>query len=122
MLEAFKAAGVFANLFRNRDQLAALINRVKSSLDGKKVTGEGGGGAVKVVMNGRMRLLEMQIDPKLLAAAGGPAADDQFVRQLITDAVNKAIAKAQDHAAKEIGKEMQELGLPDVPGLNDKGI
>ncbi len=121
MLEAFKAAGAFANLMRNRETVVQAVSRVKTTLDNKKITAEGGGGAVKVTMTGRMRILDLEVDAKMLAPSDEEGL--KFTRQIITDAVNKAIAKAQEQAGKEIAQEMSTLGLPSIPGLeNLKGI
>jgi DNA-binding YbaB/EbfC family protein len=115
MLEAFKAAGAFANLMRNRDSVVQAVDRVKKSLESKKVTGEGGGGAVRVTMNARGRVLDMQIDSKLWANTDDDSR--KMAQQIVADAVNKAIAKAQEAAGKEISREMASLGLPMIPGL-----
>jgi DNA-binding protein YbaB len=115
MLEAFKAAGVFANLMRNREQVVQAVGRVRTNLDGKKVTGEGGGGAARVTMNARGRVLDMHIDSKLWANTDEESR--KMAQQIVLDAVNKAIAKAQEAAGKEITREMDALGLPEIPGL-----
>jgi DNA-binding protein YbaB len=115
MLEAFRAAGAFANLMRNRDTVAQAVERVKKSLEEKRVTGDGGGGAVRVTMNARGRVLEMQIDSNLWSRTDEESR--KMAQQIVADAVNKAIAKAQDAAGKEVAREMQALGLPMIPGL-----
>ena len=114
MLEAFKAAGAFANLLRNKEQVIQAVARGKSELEAKRVTGEGGGGKVKVTVNGRLRVVEMHIDPSMLGSAD---KDRELCKQIITDAVNKALAKAVSTAGKQIAAEMEKLGLPPVPGL-----
>lgn len=116
MLEAFKAAGAFANLMRNKDQIVQAVGRVKSNLEGKKVTGEGGGGAVRVTMNARGRVLDMQIDSNLWARTDEESR--KMAQQIVADAVNKAIGKAQEAASKEVKREIESLGLPAIPGLD----
>lgn len=115
MLEAFKAAGAFANLLRNRETCTAAVERIRTALDSKRVTAEGGGGVVKVTVDGWMCVQDIQIEPKALTE--GDDASLTMSRQIIADAVNKAVSKARDFARKEIAREMDALGLPVLPGL-----
>ncbi len=115
MLEAFKAAGAFANLLRNKETTLEAVSRLRGLLDKKRITAEGGGGVVRVTIDGWMCVQDIQIDPKALTE--GDDAGLTMSRQIIADAVNKAVTKARDFAGKEIAREMDALGIPMIPGL-----
>lgn len=115
MFDAFKAAGAFANLMRNKEAVNDAIKRVQATLETKRIVTEGGGGNVRITMNGRMRVLEVEIAPALWAATDETSR--AMTNQIIADAVNTAIARAQEVVGKEVQREAQELGLPPIPGL-----
>jgi DNA-binding YbaB/EbfC family protein len=115
MLDAFKAAGAFASLMRNKDALPEAMKRVQNNLEQKRIMTDGGGGAVRVTMNGRMRVLEVNVDPALYRATD--QASIEMANQIVADAVNTAIARAQEVVGKEVAREAQALGLPAIPGL-----
>ncbi|MGQ0627543.1 MAG: YbaB/EbfC family nucleoid-associated protein [Phycisphaerales bacterium] len=110
MFESFKAAGALANLMRNKDAVQDAIKRVQANLENMRVVGDGGGGAVKVTLNGRMRVLDVAIDPAMFKSAD--AASVRMASQIIADATNTAISKAQEVVAKEISREAEQMGLP----------
>ncbi len=110
MFDQFKAVGALANLMRNKEGVQNAVKRVQDGLEAKRIMGEGGGGAVKVTMNGRMRVLEISIDPNMFKA--GDAASLKMANQIVTDAVNTAISRAQEIVAKEISREAEAMGLP----------
>ena len=110
MFESLKTAGAFANLMRNREGVQKAIQRVKDNLESKRIMGDGGGGAVKVTVNGRMRVIEVKVDPAMFKT--GDAASVAMANQIIADAMNTAITRAQEIAAKEIAREAEAMGLP----------
>ena len=116
MFDKFKAMGAMAALFKDRDKLKAAGERIKEATAAARATGESGGGAVRVVASGRMRVVSIELAPGLVA---GMAADEKtrgLAGSLITDAVNDALAKAQAIVQREVGKEAEALGLGDFAG------
>lgn len=119
MLDALKAAGAIAGLMKNADGLKAAGERIKARLGELRAIGQSGSGAVRVTVDGKMTVLDVAIDPSMAACAfGSPGgADAAAAGRLIADAINDAIRQAQAMAQREIAREAQALGLPDIPGL-----
>lgn len=114
MFDSLKSMGAMASLLKNKDQLAAAGKRIQDRMESLRVTGEAGGGAVRAVATGKMRIESIHIEP---AAAAGFGADEQsrlMAQALITHAVNDALAKAQDAAQAAIATEAEALGVPEL--------
>jgi DNA-binding protein YbaB len=115
MFDKIKAMGAMASLLKDKDKLRAAGDRIKAAAQATRATGEGGGGAVRVTVDGKMRILEVELQPALVA---GMAADERtraLAGNLIADAANTAMAAAQAKMKVVIEKEARELGLPDIP-------
>ena len=110
MFESFKAAGALANLMRNKEAVQEAVKRVQDGLEAKRIMSDAGGGAVKVTMNGRMKVLDIAIEPSMFKASD--PASLKMAGQLIAEAVNSAITSAQQIVAKEIAREAETMGLP----------
>lgn len=104
----FDRLGSMADLLKNAGQIRESMEQAAASLGQLEVEGSSAGGAVTARVNGRMELLRLRIDPKLLADG-----DAELLEDLTTAAVNAALAKAREAAAEAMGKVM-----PLPPGLN----
>jgi nucleoid-associated protein EbfC len=114
MFDKFKQMGAMASLFQNKDKLREAGVRLKEKAQDIRATGEGGAGAVRVTVDGRMKVLSVELAPTL---ASGMAADErtrELAGSLIADAVNAAQARAQEMMQTVIEKEAGELGLGDL--------
>lgn len=90
MFDRLRAMGAVAGLLKDREKLRAAGQRIKDTTAAARATGEAGGGAVRVVASGRLRIVSMELTPALVA---GMAADDrtrELAGSLIADAVNDA--------------------------------
>ena len=117
MYDQMKAMGALASLMRDKERMAEISDRVQETLESVRVVGEAGGGAVRVVVSGKMNVESVELDP---AMTRGMAADDDsrlLAQTLIKDAVNDANAKARVVLQKEMQRLSEELGLPDIPGV-----
>lgn len=116
MFDKFKAMGAVAALLKDKDKLRAAGDRIKTAAAEIRGHGVGGGGAVRATVDGRMKVLSIELEPPLVA---GMAADDKTRAQagaLIAEAVNDALAKAQAKMQEVINKEARDLGLPEMSG------
>ena len=116
MFDKFKAMSAMAALMQNKDKLRAAGQRIKEQSQEVRVTGEGGAGAVRVTVNGQMKVLSVELTPALVT---GMAADEKtraLAGDLIAEAVNSANTQAQARVKAILEKEAKELGLPDLPG------
>lgn len=117
MFDQLKSMGAIAGLLKDKERMRAIGEQVKAALDEARVEGSAGGGAVRVLMTGRMQVVNVQVDPAMCA---GMAADEQsrsMAESLITEATNDAIEKAQRVAHQEVNRVAEELGLPEMPGI-----
>jgi DNA-binding protein YbaB len=93
------------------------VERVKEKSAKTTVTGSGGGGAVKAVVSGQLKVVSIEISQAL---AAGIAADERtrvLAGNLIVEAVNDGLQQAQDALKDQIAAEAKALGLPELGGL-----
>src|SRR3954469_12815720 len=105
MLDKLKAMGAVASLLKEKEKTREIGARLKQRAEEVRAAGEAGGGAVRVTVNGQMRVLEVDMAPALVA---GMAADERtraLAGSLIADAVNNATATAQAMMKTVIDKE-----------------
>jgi DNA-binding YbaB/EbfC family protein len=100
---------MLAELLRN----AGKVRDSLQSMGQLEVEASSGGGAVTVKVNGRLEVVSMRIDPKLVADA-----DAELLEDLVVAAVNAGLAKAREAAAKSLASLTGVLP-PDL--LNDLG-
>ena len=65
MFDQFKAMGAIAGLLKDKERVRAAMERFREKLERMRVTGTAGGGAVRVVVNGKMIAEDVQLDPAL---------------------------------------------------------
>ncbi len=96
-------------LMRQAQQLQANMQKAQEQLGSLEVTGESGGGMVKVVMNGRHEVRRVVIDP---AAAGG---DREMLEDLVAAACNDATRRVGEAVQQHMAGAMGDVQLP--PGM-----
>ena len=96
---------------KNAGKLRENFEKATESLGQITVEGTSGGGEVTVKANGRMEVISIRLDPKVLQNT-----DVELLEDLITAAVNQALLKARDSAAKSMASLAG--GLP-IPGLSN---
>jgi nucleoid-associated protein EbfC len=107
----FNNLGNLADLMRNAGKLQETVQKATESLGQLQVEATAGGGVVSARANGRLELVSLRIDPKLLADG-----DAELLEDLVTAAVNQALVKAREAAAKSLTSMAGGLGLPGLPG------
>ena len=76
----------------------------------RRVEGDAGAGLVRVVASGELRILELEIDPKLLESG-----DRAMLQDLVAAAVNAAIGNAQRMLQEEMQRAAASFQLPAAP-------
>jgi nucleoid-associated protein EbfC len=117
VFDAFKTAGALAGLMKNKEGLKQAGDRIKQRLGELRAVGSAGGGAVSVTVSGQMKVLQVTLSPALAANLTTDTSSRAMAESLIAEAVNDALAQAQQAAHREIKKEADALGLPSIPGL-----
>ncbi len=95
---------------KNAGKIRENVEKASEALGQLIVEGASGGGEVSAKVNGRMELLSVRIDPKLLSDP-----DAELLEDLVTAAVNQALTKARESAAQSMASLAG--GLP-IPGLS----
>lgn len=105
MSKSFDLGGLLEQAKQLQERLSSVQNEVAS----RTAEGRAGGGMVTVVVNGRLEVLRVHIDPSLLETP-----DREMLQDLVVAAVNDGIRAAQQLVAAEMQKVTG--GLP-IPGL-----
>lgn len=113
MFDQMRALGALTSLMKDKQKLADAAARIKDRLEATRVEGAAGGGAITVVVSGSMRVVSVRIEPAVAAAFSADERSRNMAQELIAQATNEAMAKAQVAAREIIGQEARELGLPE---------
>jgi nucleoid-associated protein EbfC len=93
-------------------EMQARMKEAQDNLAMLKVTGESGGGMVKVTVNGKRQIMDIDIDPAILKVE-----DKVLIQDLVVAAVNMASEKAEVLAKEELRKSTEGI-LPNIPGMD----
>jgi DNA-binding YbaB/EbfC family protein len=115
MLDKMKAMGALAGLMKNQDRLKDAAERVRAQLKETRVVGESGSGAVRVTFSGELRALDVEVSPSL-ASGMDDDSSRALAQELIAEATNDGLKKAQQAAHAIVAAEAEALGLGDLMG------
>jgi DNA-binding protein YbaB len=113
MFDQMRALGAITSLMKDRQKLADAAGRVKDKLEAARVQGTAGQGAIVVTMSGAMRVVDVHVEPAMASAFSADEASRLLAQDLIAQATNDAMGKAQAVARETIAEEARELGLPE---------
>ena len=99
-------SGDIGNMLKQAQALQANMQKAQAELAQLVVTGESGGGMVKVTVNGRHEVKRVQIEP---AVVGG---DREMLEDLIGAAVNDAMRRVEAASQAKMAGVMGGLQLP----------
>ena len=97
------------NMMKQAQKMQAEMARVQEELTEERVEASVGGGVVKAVMTGDLKLERVVIDP----AAVDPD-DVAMLEDMVAAAVNEALRQAQELASSKMA---QVTGGMNIPGL-----
>jgi len=89
--------------------LQANMQKAQAEIANLEVTGESGGGMVKVVMSGRHEVKRVQIEPAVMGE------DREMLEDLIAAAINDAVHRLEAASQAKLTAAMGGLSLP--PGV-----
>lgn len=100
--------GNIGQLMQQAQKMQENLKKAQEEMADLEVTGEAGGGLVKVVMSGRHEVRRVTIDPDL-------GDDREMVEDLVAAAVNDAVNRVQEM----MQEKMSGLtgGIPMPPGF-----
>ncbi len=105
----------FGNMGKMMQQVQKMqqdMERLQAEIDQKTVEAQAGGGVVRVVCNGAMEIIEVDIDPDVV-----DPEDVDLLRDLVIAAVNEALREAREMVNEEMQKITGGLNLPNLPGI-----
>lgn len=105
--------GGIGNFMRQAQQIQENMAKAQAELATLTVTGESGGGMVKVEMNGRHEVARVRIDATV-AATGD---DRELLEDLVTAAVNDAVHKVETLTRDKMSGLVGGLGMQLPPGF-----
>ena len=86
------------------------MTEVQKKIEEMEVEGSSGGGAVKVIMNGRHELKKIDIDKSIINAE-----ESEVLEDLIVAALNNVNKKISENTNEKLGSISGGMGLP--PGM-----
>lgn len=98
--------GGLGNLMRQAQQMQENLKKAQEELANLEVTGESGGGLVKVTMTGRHDVKRVALDDGLLQD------DKEMVEDLIAAAVNDAVRQIEKTSQEKMSGMASGLNLP----------
>jgi DNA-binding YbaB/EbfC family protein len=86
--------------------MQANLQKAQAEIATLEVTGESGGGMLKVTMTGRHEVRRVQIDPSV------SAEDREMLEDLITAAINDAVHRVESATQAKMSSVMGGMSLP----------
>ena len=104
--------GNMAKMLKQAQDMQKRIESVQAEVSDTVIDVDSGGGMVRIKINGKLELLELNIDSEVLKE------DKEIIEDLIIAAVNKGISKAQSDSQDKMNSVTGGM----LSGLNIPGI
>jgi DNA-binding YbaB/EbfC family protein len=105
--------GDMGKIMKIAGQMKAKMPEIQQKIAAGEFTASSGGGAVSATVNGKLAMVDLKIDERVLS-------DSEMDGEMLADLIKAAISAAQQQAAGATADAMKELtGGLDIPGLND---
>ncbi len=101
----FGGKGGLGNLMKQAQEMQKNLQAAQEEIAKMEVSGEAGGGLVKVTMTGKHELVKVEIDDSIMD-------DKEMLEDLFAAAVNSAVRKVEEVTAEKMGGLGQGLDLP----------
>jgi len=101
--------GGIGNLMKQAQAMQAAVQKAQAEIATLEVTGESGGGMVKVTMNGRHEASRVVLEPSV------PLDDREMLEDLIAAAINDATQRIESATQQKMSGVMGGMQLP--PGM-----
>ena len=97
------------NLLKQAQAMQEKVKQMQEEIASAEVTGEAGAGMVKVTMNGRHDVRQVEIDPSLMSE------DKEMLEDLLAAAVNDAVRRVEANQQEKMAGLTG--GMPMPPGF-----
>lgn len=98
------------NALKNPQAIQAKANEIRQKTAAIRVTGQSGGGMVKVTLTGEMEMAECSIAPEVI-----DPADPKMLEDLVRAAHHDAASRVQEAIRRQLEEDMGGMPLP--PGM-----
>jgi DNA-binding YbaB/EbfC family protein len=99
----------FGNMIKQAEALQRNMQKAQEEIARMEVTGESGGGMVKVTMTGKHEVKRVQIEPAVIGE------DRDMLEDLVAAAINDAVRRVETETQQRMAGMMSGLRLP--PGF-----
>lgn len=119
MFDQLKMMKQLAGLMGNAGEIKAKFEAVQAELETMLVEGDAGAGAVRVTMNGHLRVTDVKLDPAMITTlvGVGEETDHGMIEELIVSATNAAMTKAQEMVKENMATLTGGMNLPGMDQL-----
>jgi DNA-binding YbaB/EbfC family protein len=100
--------GNIAQMMQKAQRMQENMQKVQEELAHMEVTGQSGGGAVKITLSGKFEARKVSIDPAVLG-------DAEMLEDLLVAAMNDAVAKVNEESNRRMSAVTAGMPLP--PGM-----
>tara|TARA_Y100001968_G_C19199184_1_gene639093 strand:- start:533 stop:844 length:312 start_codon:yes stop_codon:yes gene_type:complete len=94
------------NMMKKAQQMQKEMARIQKEIEELEVDGQSGGGMVKVVVNGKKRLVSIDVDPEVVKE------DKDILEDLIISATNQALDSIDKISKDKMGPLTGGLNIP----------
>ncbi|MBN2866103.1 MAG: YbaB/EbfC family nucleoid-associated protein [Thiotrichales bacterium] len=101
----FGGKGGIGNLMKQAQEMQKNMQAAQEEIARMEVSGEAGGGMVKVMMTGKHELVKVEIDDSLMD-------DKEMLEDLFAAAVNSAVRRVEDVTQEKMGGLTNGMDLP----------
>ncbi|NBU25897.1 MAG: YbaB/EbfC family nucleoid-associated protein [Gammaproteobacteria bacterium] len=102
-------SGGFGNMMKQAEALQRNMQKAQEEIARLEVTGESGGGMVKVTMTGKHEVKRVQIEPAVVGD------DREMLEDLVAAAINDAVRRVETESQQRMSALMSGMRLP--PGF-----
>ena len=99
----------FGNMMKQAEALQRNMQKAQEEIARMEVTGESGGGMVKVTMTGKHEVKRVQIEPAVIGE------DREMLEDLLAAPINDAVRRVESETQQRMAGMMSGLRLP--PGF-----
>ena len=99
-------------MVNNMGALIEKMQKMQEELKNMTIEISEGGGACKIVINGRQEVQGIKIEPSLLRPDQAGALES-----LVVKAINKAIVESKNMIKGEVSKMTGGMNFPNMPGM-----
>tara|TARA_B100000131_G_scaffold206649_1_gene198762 strand:+ start:149 stop:460 length:312 start_codon:yes stop_codon:yes gene_type:complete len=94
------------NMMKKAQQMQKEMARIQKEIEELEVDGQSGGGMVKVIVNGKKRLVSIDVDPEVVKE------DKDILEDLIISAINQALDSIDKISKDKMGPLTGGLNIP----------